>query len=108
MNEKTETRATRVARERKRKAKSDFIYTLCSLLTVLQGLLFSAFAQLTSSGVPIVGTLFSGGFAAVFAFLFTLNDLTEMISIGTLMAFTVVCGGVLVLRYQVRLHTAPR
>eukprot|EP01095_Lingulamoeba_sp_RSL-Kostka_P012062 TRINITY_DN4722_c1_g1_i1.p1 TRINITY_DN4722_c1_g1~~TRINITY_DN4722_c1_g1_i1.p1 ORF type:complete len:558 (+),score=150.03 TRINITY_DN4722_c1_g1_i1:61-1734(+) len=64
------------------------------------GLLHPAFGNLNKRGVPVFGTLVSGAFAGVFGFFFSLNILANMISIGTLMAFTVVCAGVLVLRLQ--------
>lgn len=48
---------------------------------------------------PHVATLFTVIGAAFFAGLFPLNILGELISIGILLAFTVVCIGVLVLRY---------
>jgi APA family basic amino acid/polyamine antiporter len=51
---------------------------------------------------PHVATLVTGVFAALFAGLFPLDVLGELISIGILLAFTVVCIGVLVLR-----HTRP-
>jgi basic amino acid/polyamine antiporter, APA family len=51
---------------------------------------------------PHVATVLTGVFAALFAGLFPLDVLGELISIGILLAFTVVCIGVLVLR-----HTRP-
>ncbi|HEU4600653.1 MAG TPA: amino acid permease [Steroidobacteraceae bacterium] len=48
---------------------------------------------------PHVATMWTVIFAAVVAGLFPLNILGELISIGILFAFTVVCIGVLVLRY---------
>jgi basic amino acid/polyamine antiporter, APA family len=48
---------------------------------------------------PHVATAISGIIAAAFAGLFPLDVLGELISIGILMAFGVVCIGVLVLRY---------
>jgi APA family basic amino acid/polyamine antiporter len=51
---------------------------------------------------PYVGTLVTGSLAAVIAGLFPVTILGELVSIGTLLAFTTVCIGVLVLR-----HTRP-
>jgi basic amino acid/polyamine antiporter, APA family len=51
---------------------------------------------------PHVATVVTGVFAALFAGLFPLAVLGELISIGILLAFAVVCIGVLVLR-----HTRP-
>lgn len=49
-------------------------------------------------GTPHVATFVTGVIAALFAGLFPLDVLGELISIGTLLAFAVVCIGVLVLR----------
>jgi APA family basic amino acid/polyamine antiporter len=49
---------------------------------------------------PYRGTIVTGGFAAALAALFPLDVLGELVSIGTLMAFAVVCLGILVLRVQ--------
>ena len=49
---------------------------------------------------PVVGLLVTGGIAAAAAGFLPLSVLGEMISIGTLFAFIVVCGGVLVLRVR--------
>jgi APA family basic amino acid/polyamine antiporter len=48
---------------------------------------------------PHVSTLLTGILAAAFAGLFPIGILGELVSIGTLVAFIVVCAGVLVLRY---------
>eukprot|EP01117_Protostelium_nocturnum_P015296 TRINITY_DN5911_c0_g1_i1.p1 TRINITY_DN5911_c0_g1~~TRINITY_DN5911_c0_g1_i1.p1 ORF type:complete len:572 (+),score=138.34 TRINITY_DN5911_c0_g1_i1:63-1778(+) len=64
------------------------------------GLFFSIFAELDEKGVPRKGTLISGCISAVIALFFDLDILLDMISIGTLLAFAVVCGGLLVLRYS--------
>jgi len=48
---------------------------------------------------PYVGTLITGTLAAVIGGLFPVTILGELVSIGTLLAFTTVCLGVLVLRY---------
>ena len=55
---------------------------------------------MTKKGVPALGTVVSAAFALFFAFVLTLTELTDMISIGTLLAFAVVCAGVVVLRHQ--------
>ena len=48
---------------------------------------------------PYVGTLVTGSLAALIGGLFPVTILGELVSIGTLLAFTTVCIGVLVLRY---------
>jgi basic amino acid/polyamine antiporter, APA family len=48
---------------------------------------------------PHVATVVTGLLAAVFAGVFPLDVLGELISIGILLAFAAVCAGVLVLRY---------
>jgi len=49
---------------------------------------------------PVFGTVVTGIFAGGIALIFDLDILANMISIGTLMAFTVVCAGVIVLRLR--------
>ncbi len=52
------------------------------------------------TGTPTEGTIITGLVSTVIALFFDLDSLVNMISIGTLLAFTVVCGGVVILRYQ--------
>ena len=67
------------------------------------GLLPTAFAKIHPKyGTPHVTTWITGIACAVIGGLFPLNLLGELISIGTLLAFTLVCAGVLALR-----KTAP-
>jgi len=63
------------------------------------GLLFKIFGKVSLNGVPIAGTLITGIMSGAIGFCFTLDVLTNMISIGTLLAFIVVCGGVVLLRF---------
>jgi len=83
--------------------------TLCSLLgqpriyfqMAKDGLIPPQFAKLhPKSQAPIFGTIVTGILAASLALLLDLTTLTEMISIGTLLAFTVVCAGVIEMRFD--------
>jgi basic amino acid/polyamine antiporter, APA family len=70
-------------------------------LTMSQhGLLPPAFGKVHAKyRTPHIATVITGGFAMLAAGLLPISVLSEMVSIGTLIAFIVVCVGVLVLRY---------
>jgi APA family basic amino acid/polyamine antiporter len=65
------------------------------------GLLPAGFARVHPRfKTPYIPTILTGCTAAIVSGLFPINILGELVSIGTLLAFVIVCVGVLVLRYR--------
>ncbi|KAL5238581.1 hypothetical protein ACI65C_005991 [Semiaphis heraclei] len=65
------------------------------------GLLFHIFSKVDpKTKTPFWGTFICGAFAAILSSLFDLQQLMNMMSIGTLMAYSLVCICVLILRYK--------
>jgi cationic amino acid transporter 3 len=66
------------------------------------GLLFSIFGKISNkSRIPIYSTLIGGILSALMALIFDLLTLVEMLSIGTLIAYTQVALAVLISRYEI-------
>ncbi|XP_018800354.1 PREDICTED: cationic amino acid transporter 3 [Bactrocera latifrons] len=65
------------------------------------GILFKSFSKVHNyTQTPLLATIISGIFAGIMALIFDLDQLIDMMSIGTLLAYTIVAICVLVLRYQ--------
>jgi len=82
--------------------------TLCALLgqpriyykMARDGLLFRILGHVNKKHVPVAGTIFTAICAGTLAFFLDIDSLTDMISIGTLLAFSVVCAGVVIVRHS--------
>eukprot|EP01102_Stenamoeba_stenopodia_P012759 TRINITY_DN405_c0_g1_i1.p1 TRINITY_DN405_c0_g1~~TRINITY_DN405_c0_g1_i1.p1 ORF type:complete len:612 (-),score=117.14 TRINITY_DN405_c0_g1_i1:111-1946(-) len=68
------------------------------------GLLHPLFLKVSKSKIPVFSTIVTGVLAALLAAVFNLNLLSDMISIGTLLAFSMVCSGMLFVRYKPEEH----
>ncbi|XP_039753109.1 cationic amino acid transporter 3 isoform X2 [Pararge aegeria] len=69
------------------------------------GVLFRFLAAInTKTRTPLIATVVSGLLSATMAAIFNLNQLIDMMSIGTLLAYTIVATSVLILRYEEETH----
>jgi len=65
------------------------------------GLLFKSLARINYRTLtPVVASIASGTFAAVFACLSNLQDLVDLMALATLFAFALVAACIIILRYQ--------
>lgn len=72
------------------------------------GILFRKLAEVSEkTKTPVIATAVSGALAALLALVFKLDELVDFMSIGTLMAYTLVATSVMVLRYRVDTSTDP-
>lgn len=79
------------------------MYSLPRILYAMSsdGVLFRVMSRVNrKTKTPVIATLISGIFSAIMAAVFSLHQLVDMLSIGTLLAYTIVAICVLILRYE--------
>eukprot|EP00099_Drosophila_melanogaster_P021893 NP_649219.1 uncharacterized protein Dmel_CG13248 [Drosophila melanogaster] len=88
-----------------------FALPRCMYAMASDGLLFSCFGKINpTTQVPLLNLVVSGVMSACLALVFDLAKLVEFMSIGTLLAYTIVSASVIILRYRPmeRIHTTIR
>ncbi|GJQ81878.1 hypothetical protein Trydic_g9903 [Trypoxylus dichotomus] len=79
----------------------------CMYAMAVDGLLFSFLGDVNSkTQVPLTNLIISGVFTSLIALLFDLEKLVEFMSIGTLLAYTIVSASVIILRYRPTVATS--
>ncbi|KAG5881968.1 hypothetical protein JTB14_006006 [Gonioctena quinquepunctata] len=78
----------------------------CMYAMAVDGLLFEFLGKInTKTQLPLINLMISGLFSAFIALLFDLEKLVEFMSIGTLLAYTIVSASVIILRYRPSFET---
>ncbi|VDN44697.1 unnamed protein product [Gongylonema pulchrum] len=78
-----------------------FALPRCVYAMAEDGLIFKTFAQVNDrTQVPLNAVVVFGAATSIIAFLFDIETLVEFLSIGTLLAYTIVSACVIVLRYR--------
>ncbi|VDM98278.1 unnamed protein product [Thelazia callipaeda] len=78
-----------------------FALPRCVYAMAEDGLIFKTFGQVNvKTQVPLNAVVVFGATTAIIAFLFDIETLVEFLSIGTLLAYTIVSACVIVLRYR--------
>ncbi|KAI5745421.1 hypothetical protein M8J76_010916 [Diaphorina citri] len=73
----------------------------CIYAMAEDGLIFKFLGKVNrTTQVPVINLAISGFFSAIIALLFDLEKLVEFMSIGTLLAYTIVSASVIILRYR--------
>lgn len=81
----------------------------CMYAMATDGLLFSFLGNINSkTQLPLTNVIISGFFSAVIALIFDLEKLVEFMSIGTLLAYTIVSASVIILRYRPTIEELPQ
>lgn len=80
----------------------------CMYAMATDGLLFSFLGNVNSkTQLPLTNVVISGLFSAIIALIFDLEKLVEFMSIGTLLAYTIVSASVIILRYRPTVVVPP-